>query len=130
MDLDTLAIPAVEPALVLSLLVGALHTCLYVLLRGRLRFHVLLVLPAAIAGAWAGQALGARLGDPVRLGDYSLVWASAFAWIGIVVVSVAAGLGARAPRVGTEVVADGDPPGPSGDLVLRTPAAPGERERA
>jgi hypothetical protein len=82
----------------MSLLVGALWTCVYVLIRGRLRLHVLLVLPAAIVGAWAGQALGARLGDPARLGDYGMLWASVFAWIGIAVISVAATVGARTPQ--------------------------------
>ena len=92
------SIPPVAPSIVLSVIVGALHTCLYVLLRGQLRLHLLLVLPAAIAGAWAGQALGERLGDPLRLGDYAVLWASVFAWIGIGVVSVAATVGARSPR--------------------------------
>lgn len=91
-------IPAVAPSILLSVIVGALHTCLYVLLRGQLRLHIVLVLPAAIAGAWAGQALGGRLGDPLRLGDYPVLWASVFAWIGIGVVSVAATIGARSPR--------------------------------
>ena len=90
-------VPPVAPALMLSVLLGVLHTCVYVLVRGRLRFHVLLVLPTAIVGAWAGQALGERLGDPLRLGDYCLIWASAFSWVGIVVVSVAATLGNRTP---------------------------------
>lgn len=90
--------PPVPPAILMSLLVGALWTCIYVLIRGRLRLHVLLVLPAAIVGAWAGQALGDRLGDPARLGDYGMLWASGFAWIGIAVVSVAATVGARTPR--------------------------------
>ena len=91
------AIPPVPPAILMSMLVGALWTCVYVLTRGRLRLHVLLVLPAAIVGAWAGQALGERLGDPARLGDYGMLWASVFAWIGIIVVSVAATVGARTP---------------------------------
>jgi len=94
----SLTIPAVAPSLVLSVVIGAIHTCIYVLVRGQLRLHVLLVLPAAIAGAWAGQAVGIRLGDPLRLGDYCLIWASAVSWIGIIVVSVAATLGARSPK--------------------------------
>ena len=103
----TVQVPAVAPALLLSVIIGSLHTCLYVLVRGRLRLHVLLVLPAAIVGAWAGQALGSRLGDPLRLGDYCLLWASAFAWIGILVVSVAATLGtSRTPH---PVDGPGDP---------------------
>lgn len=93
-----IGIPPVPPALALAILVGAIHTCVYVLVRGQLRFHVLLVLPAAMAGAWAGQALGARLGDPLRLGDFSLSWASLLAWVGILAISVAATLGARSPH--------------------------------
>jgi hypothetical protein len=30
-----------------------------------------------------GQAIGSRVGDALRLGDYSLLWASVMAWIGI-----------------------------------------------
>ena len=90
--------PAVSPSIVISVIIGALHTCIYVLVRGQLRLHILLVLPAAIAGAWAGQALGQRLGDPLRLGDQCLLWSSAFAWVGIIVTSVAATLGGRSPR--------------------------------
>jgi len=96
------AVPAVAPVVVMSIILGALHTCLYVLFRGNLRLHVLLVLPAAIAGAWAGQAIGERLGDPLKLGDHCLLWASAFSWIGIIVVSVAATLGGRTPRAAGE----------------------------
>jgi hypothetical protein len=86
----TLAVPAVAPAVVLSVIVGALYTCVYVLLRGRLRLHVLLVLPAAIAGAWIGQAVGSRIGDPFRLGDFSLTWATLGSWAGIGLVAVSA----------------------------------------
>lgn len=96
------AIPPVAPGLLMSVLVGALWTCVYVLIRGRLRLHVLLVLPAAIVGAWAGEALGDRLGDPARLGDYGMLWASVFAWIGIAVVGIAATVGARTPRAATD----------------------------
>ncbi len=93
-------VQALPPSVVLSAIVGALWTCVYVLVRGQLRLHVLLVLPAAVAGAWAGQALGARLGDPARMGDYPVVSASVFAWVGIGVVSVAATVGARTPSRG------------------------------
>jgi hypothetical protein len=103
----SLQVPAVAPSLLLSVIIGSLHTCLYVLARGRLRLHVVLVLPAAIVGAWAGQALGSRLGDPIRLGDYCLLWASAFAWIGILVVSVASTLGTS--RTSHPVDGAGDP---------------------
>jgi hypothetical protein len=79
-------IPPVSPAIVLSVLVGAFHTCLYVFIRGTIRRHLLAVLVAAIAGAYVGQAIGRRAGDPLLLGDYSLLWASVMAWAGIVVV--------------------------------------------
>jgi hypothetical protein len=82
----------IGPALVLSVVVGLFHTSLYILIRGTLRVHLVLVLPAAIAGAWLGQAIGGRLGDPIRLGDFSLLWASALAWGGILLVAGASGL--------------------------------------
>jgi hypothetical protein len=82
----------IGPAIVLSVVLGLLHTSLYVLIRGTLRTHVVVVLPAAIAGAWLGQAIGARLGDPIRLGDFSLLWASALSWAGILLVAGASGL--------------------------------------
>lgn len=88
-----ITVPAVAPAIVISIVVGAFHTCLYVVLRGMIRVHLLLVLPAAILGAYAGHALGARLWDPARLGDYSLLWASVVAWAGIIIVAVASTLG-------------------------------------
>ena len=107
-------IPAVAPSLLLSVIMGALHTCLYVLIRGQLRLHVLLVLPAAIVGAWAGWAIGARVGDPFRLGDYPVIWASAFSWAGILVVAAAVTLAARSPR-GAAVRAGGDLDGRDGE---------------
>jgi hypothetical protein len=90
--------PDVGPALVLALVVGAFHTCLYMLLRGSAGVRILLILVAAVLGALAGQALGARLGDPVRLGDFSLIWASVLAWVGIGIVAVATTLGPSRQR--------------------------------
>ncbi len=90
--------PDVGPALVLSLVVGAFHTCLYMLLRGAAGVRILLILLAAVLGTLAGQALGARLGDPVRLGDFSLLWASMLAWVGIGIVAVATTLGPSRQR--------------------------------
>jgi hypothetical protein len=51
------------------------------------------MLVAAFLGALAGQAVGTRLGDPVRIGDFGLVSSSILAWVGIVVVAVASTLG-------------------------------------
>jgi hypothetical protein len=84
-----------EPAFVLSLLVGAFHTCVYIFVRGNLGWHIPAVLLGGIIGALLGQALGSRLGDVLRVGDYSLLWASLLAWVGIgmaiVISTLAAG---------------------------------------
>lgn len=90
------------PAPVLALLVGIFHTGLYVLIRGTAGGHLPLLILAAFLGAWAGDALGARLGiDLLRIGDFRLLAASALAWVGIGFVSVIAILGpTRRPKVG------------------------------
>jgi hypothetical protein len=87
-----------EPAFVLSVLVGAFHTCVYVFVRGKLGWHLPLVLVGAILGALAGQAVGARIGDVLRIGDYSLLWASALAWMGIGIGVVTSSLVTRHPE--------------------------------
>lgn len=78
----------IGPAPVLSLLVGIFHTALYVLLRGTWRVRLPLVLIAAVLGAYAGQAVGARAGDPLRVGDFGLLSSSLVAWAGILIVAV------------------------------------------
>lgn len=78
-----LATFVLEPAFVLSLIVGAFHTCVYIFVRGNLGWHIPGVLVGGVLGAMLGQAIGARVGDVLRLGDYSLLWASALAWVGI-----------------------------------------------
>jgi hypothetical protein len=84
----------IGPAPVLAILVGVFHTALFVLIRGSASGQLPLLLVAAILGAWAGDALGVRLGiDLLRIGDFRLVAASAVAWIGIGFVSVIAILG-------------------------------------
>ena len=80
--------PEIGPAPVLSVLVGFFHTAAYVLIRGSAGGRLPLILVAAVLGAYAGQALGARLGDPLRIGDFGLVWSSVVAWAGIVTVAV------------------------------------------
>ena len=80
------------PAFVLSVLTGAFHTSMYVFVRGNLGWHLPFVLGAAILGAMTGQAVGARVGDVLYIGDYALLWASALAWLGIGIGIVTSGL--------------------------------------
>jgi hypothetical protein len=85
---------SVEPALILSLLVGTFHASLSVLLRGSAGGRLPAVVIAAILGAWAGDALMGRLGlDLLTIGDYHLIGASILAWVGIGLVSVVSILG-------------------------------------
>jgi hypothetical protein len=92
----------VPPAPILAVLVGIFHTSLFVLIRGSAGGQLPLLLLAATLGAWAGDALGARLGvDLLRIGDFRLVAASAMAWLGIGFVALIAILGPeRRARVG------------------------------
>lgn len=83
-----------SPAPVLALLVGIFWSAAYVALRGTIGGRLPLVVLAAALGAWAGDALGARIGlDLLRLGDFHLVAASLVAWVGIGFVTVVAILG-------------------------------------
>ncbi len=82
------------PAPILAVLVGVFHTALFVLLRGSAGGQLPLLVLAAALGAWAGDALGGRLGiDLLRVGDFRLVAASVLAWVGIGVVAIVAILG-------------------------------------
>ena len=84
----------IGPSIVLSVVVAAFHVSLYVVIRGRVGARLPLLLVAAFLGAWAGDAIGARLGgDPLRIGDYSLMTASVVAWVGIGIVALVALLG-------------------------------------
>jgi hypothetical membrane protein len=90
----------IGPAPILALLVGIFHTSLYVLATGSAGGRLPLLLIAAVLGAWAGDALGARLGiDILRIGDFRLVPASLVAWIGIGFVSIVAILGPARGKV-------------------------------
>jgi hypothetical protein len=83
-----------SPAPVLALLVGIFHSGLYVLIRGSVGGRLPLVVLAAALGAWAGDALGDRLGIGfLTIGDFHLVAASAVAWLGIAFVTVLSILG-------------------------------------
>jgi hypothetical protein len=76
----------IGPAPLLAALVGVANVALFVLLVGAARARVMLLVPAAILGAYAGQALALHLPDPLRIGDFGVLWATGFAWLGILVV--------------------------------------------
>jgi hypothetical protein len=85
---------SLEPAVILAILVGLFHASLYVLIRGSGGGRLPIVLVAAILGAWAGDALGDRLGVTLfSIGDFRLVAASVVAWVGIGISSAMAILG-------------------------------------
>ncbi|HKG58099.1 MAG TPA: hypothetical protein VKA85_12700 [Candidatus Limnocylindrales bacterium] len=84
----------IGPAPVLAVLLGVFHTALFVLVRGSAGGQLPLLFVAATLGAWAGDAIGGRLGiDILRIGDFRLVTASAVAWLGLGIVAVVAILG-------------------------------------
>jgi hypothetical protein len=91
----------IGPAPILALLVGIFHTSLFVLIRGSAGGQLPLLFLAAFLGAWAGDALGGRLGfDLIRIGDFRLVAASLVAWLGIGFVSVVSTLGPARKKAG------------------------------
>ncbi|MHB8399688.1 MAG: hypothetical protein ACYDCI_12285 [Candidatus Limnocylindrales bacterium] len=84
----------IGPAPVLALLVGTFNAALFVFLRGSAGGQLSLLFVAAVLGAWAGDAVGGRLGiDVLRIGDFRLLSAIVVAWIGLAIVSVIAILG-------------------------------------
>jgi hypothetical protein len=82
-------LPDIEPAPVLAVVVGLFHTGLYMVIRGSAGIRLPFVAIAAVLGAYAGQALGLRLGDPLLIGDFGLVWSSILAWVGIILIVAA-----------------------------------------
>jgi hypothetical protein len=90
---------SLDPALILAILVGIFHASLYVLLRGSGDGRLPVVIVASILGAWAGDALGDRLGfEVLTIGDFHLLAASIVAWIGIGISSAVVLLGPMARR--------------------------------
>ena len=91
----------IGPAPILALLVGLFNVSLFVLIRGTAGGQLPLLFLAASLGAWAGDALGSRLGiDVLRLGDFRLLSASAMAWVGMAIVAIVAVMG---PQRGAKV---------------------------
>jgi hypothetical protein len=84
----------ISPEIVLAVLVGTFWTGAYVLVRGSAGGRLPLVLLAAVLGAWAGDALGQRLGiDILVIGDFRVIAASVASCAGIAVVALLAMLG-------------------------------------
>lgn len=91
----------IGPPPILAILVGIFHASLFVLIRGSAGGQLPLLVVAAVLGAWAGDALGARLGiDLLRIGDFRIVAASVVAWIGIGFVAIVAVLGPTRRKAG------------------------------
>jgi hypothetical protein len=79
----------IGPALVLAVIVGLFHVSAYVFIRGRAGARLVLLVPAAVLGAWAGDTVGVRMAiDPIRIGDFNLVSASVVAWLAIGLVAI------------------------------------------
>jgi hypothetical protein len=81
--------PDISPAPVLALVAAVFNTGLYLFIRGSAGLRLPFVALAAILGALAGQTLAARLGDPVQIGDFGLVWSMLLSWLGIVLIVAA-----------------------------------------
>jgi hypothetical protein len=89
-------VPEIGPSLVLAALLGIFWTAAAVLVRGVAGARLPFLLLLAITGAWAGDAIGGRIGGPLdllRIGDFRLLPASLGALCGIVLVVVVSVLG-------------------------------------
>ncbi|HXG26035.1 MAG TPA: hypothetical protein VNL94_04175 [Candidatus Binatia bacterium] len=81
----------IGPAPILAAIVGLFHVSAYVFIRGRAGARLPFLLLGAVLGAWAGDAVGARLGiDPLRVGEFNLLFASLMAWLAIGLVATLA----------------------------------------
>jgi hypothetical protein len=90
----------IGPALPLALLVGLASTAIYVLIRGDAGGRLPATYVAAALGAWAGAAIGGRLGiDILTIGDFPLIPAAILSWVGIGIVAVLATLGPQSQKV-------------------------------
>ena len=104
--------PEIAPSLALAVLLGIFWSAAAVVVgvTGGARLPFVLLL--AVTGAWAGDAVGGRIGglfDLLRIGDFRLVPASLGAIGGIVLVVV---LGVLAPAPGDENLEPDQDPGP------------------
>ncbi len=78
----------------MAVLVGLFNAALLVFIRGYAGLGIVLMIPAAILGAWAGDAIGSWLPfDPIRFGDFHVATASLVAWLGMGFIGVMSVLG-------------------------------------
>jgi hypothetical protein len=85
---------SIGPGLPLALLLGLVHTGIYVLVRGESGGRLPLTYIAAALGSWAGAAVGAQVGMTfLAIGDFALIPASIVAWLGIGFVAIVSTLG-------------------------------------
>ena len=90
----------IGPALPLALLVGLVNTGVYVLIRGHAGGHLPLTYLASVLGAWAGAAIGSRIGITwLAIGDFPLVPATVVAWLAIGIVAILTTLGPQSKKV-------------------------------
>jgi len=91
----------IGPALPLAILVGFVCTAVYVLVRGGAGGRLPLTFLAAVLGAWAGAAIGARLGITfLAIGDFALVPAVIVSGAAIGIVAILATLGPQSGKAG------------------------------
>lgn len=81
----------IGPAPILAAIVGLFHVSAYVFIRGRAGARLPLLLVAAWLGAWAGDTVGSRFAiDPIRIGEFNVLFASLVAWLAIGLVAILA----------------------------------------
>jgi hypothetical protein len=91
----------IGPALPLAILVGLVCTAVYVLVRGDAGGRLPLTFIAAVLGAWAGAAIGGRLGITfLAIGDFALVPSVVVSAGAIAIVAVLATLGPQSKKAG------------------------------
>ena len=114
---------SVGPAPILALLLGILHVSIYVLIRGSAGQRLPWLLLAAFLGAWAGDAIGGRLGiTTLQVGDFHVISASILAWVGIggiAIVAILAPQPSREPAAQAQVTTSISR---SGTRAARSPA--------
>lgn len=86
----------IGPSFVLAALMGVFWTSAAVLVRGVAGARLPFLLLLAVTGAWAGDAIGGRVGGPfdfLRIGDFRVLPASIGALAGILLVVVVSVMG-------------------------------------